>query len=456
MGRRWLWIVPVLLVALGLGWGIARLAGDARAGDPQAAAPGAPLSLGAGMPSPAGGSAERDARAPARMVPGRSAITARGRDRGRPRPLTLDLALSRPVPYRVRFLDAPPRLVVDFRGLEVTPGDADATPGRGLLRDLRAGPFRPGWSRLVAELPGPYALREAVIAPDPEGPPGAARIRLAIEPVAPEDFEASPNALSALWDLPQPATGTGAAPVPHPAPGAPGGRPLRIAIDPGHGGHDPGAQVGAISEAAVMLGFARELSDLLGGAGFEVVPTRSDDRFVPLEQRMTIARAAGADVLVSLHADALPVGQAAGISFYIWNPQADDRAAGELALRHDRADLLAGLDLGDADDQVAGTLMDLARQQTQPRSEALARFAVAELTRSGIALHSRPVQGAAFSVLKSPDIPSVLVETGFLTDPGDRAHLFDPEWRRAVAGAMARAIAAWAEDDADRAHLARH
>lgn len=381
----------------------------------------------------------------AQLDPARSALEAEGRDRGRPRPLELRLGLSRPVPYRVYFLDDPPRLVADFRDSDFSGTDAADLPGADLVPGLRWGRFRPGWSRLVIDLPGPYALSRAEQVPDGQG----ALLHLRIEPVAQGDFVTRGSAVSALRDLPEPSSG------PAPATRRAAGRVLRIAIDPGHGGHDPGAQAGAISEAAVMLGFARELAEELAGAGFEVVATRQDDSFVPLERRMTIARGGQADLFISLHADALPEGAAAGLSIYTWNPRSDDRALGELAMRHDRADLLAGVDLAGTDDQVAGVLMDLARRETQPRSEAFAKFAVSELNRAGIAMHRTPVRGAGFSVLKSPDIPSVLVELGFLTDAGDRANLFDPEWRRATAGAIARAVDLWARDDAARAGLSR-
>lgn len=383
----------------------------------------------------------------ARLELDHSAILAEGRDRGRPRPLELSLRLSQPVPYRVYFLDQPPRLVVDFREVDFSGSDAQALAGRDLVPALRWGRFRAGWSRLVMELPAPYALRTASQIPTEGG--NGALVRLEIEPVKAKDFVTRGNALSALWDLPQPSSA--AVPDPH----RHTGRALRIAIDPGHGGHDPGAQVGAISEASVMLGFARELADALTRAGFQVVPTRSDDSFVPLERRMTIARSGQADLFISLHADALPAGEAAGLSIYTWNQDADDRAARELAIRHDRSDLLAGVDLAGTDDQIADVLMDLARLETHPRSETFAKFAVSELNKAGIGMHRRPVRGAAFSVLKSPDIPSVLVELGFLTDPGDRHNLFDPEWRNTSAQALARAIAAWAQDDAIRSGLSR-
>ncbi|QFQ87114.1 AMIN domain-containing protein [Paracoccus kondratievae] len=377
-----------------------------------------------------------------------SALSAEGRDRGRPRPMDLRLTISQPVPYRVYFLDGPPRLVVDFREIDFSGTRAGDLPGRELVPALRWGRFRPGWSRLVMELPGPYALRTAIQRPAEGGARGAL-VQLRIEPVGQKDFVTRGNALSALWDLPAPAAVT---PLP---PRRTGDKPLRVALDPGHGGHDPGAQVGAISEAALMLSFARELTEILTRAGFEVVATRQDDSFIPLERRMTLARAAQADLFISLHADALPAGEAAGLSIYTWNPQADDRASRELAMRHDRTDLLAGLDLAGTDDQVAAVLMDLARTETHPRSEAFAKFAVSELNRAGIAMHRRPVRGAAFSVLKSPDIPSVLVELGFLTDAGDRANLFDPDWRARTAQALARAVGLWAQDDAARAALSR-
>ncbi|WP_323008827.1 N-acetylmuramoyl-L-alanine amidase [Paracoccus sp. (in: a-proteobacteria)] len=377
-----------------------------------------------------------------------SSLTAEGRDRGKPRPMELRLTLSQPVPYRVYFLDGPPRLVVDFREIDFSGTEAEALPGRDLVPALRWGRFRPGWSRLVMELPGPYALRLAVQSPAEGGARGAL-VKLRIEPVGQKDFVTRGNALSALWDLPTPADVTALPPR------RTGERPLRVALDPGHGGHDPGAQVGAISEAALMLSFVRELTEILTRAGFEVVATRNDDNFIPLERRMTIARAKQADLFISLHADALPAGEAAGLSIYMWNPQADDRATRELAMRHDRADLLAGLDLAGTDDQLADVLMDLVRTETHPRSEAFAKFAVSELNRAGIAMHRTPVRGAAFSVLKSPDIPSVLIELGFLTDAGDRANLFDPDWRARTAQALTQAISLWAQDDAARAVLLR-
>ena len=357
--------------------------------------------------------------------------------------LTLALRLDGPAPYRVFLLDDPKRLVIDMEGLELADADAARIPGATAMEAVRAGPFRPGWGRIVFQLPAPYAVLEAVQQTGDNG----ATLRLRLSPVAAEDFAGAPNAMSALWDLPQPTT-----PVVDPS----RPQPLRVAIDPGHGGIDSGATAEGLREADLMLAFARELTEKLIRAGFEVVLTRRKDEFVGLEARMTEARASGADLFISLHADALPDGQAAGASVFIWNSQADDRASRQLASRHDRADLVAGLDLQGTDDQIAGTLMDMARADTQPRSEAFAKHMSAHLSQAGLALHRNPVKGAAFSVLKSPDIPSTLVELGFLTDPSDRANLTDPAWRARMAQAIAGAVTDWSQDDTARAALRRH
>ncbi|MFV0408614.1 MAG: N-acetylmuramoyl-L-alanine amidase [Paracoccus sp. (in: a-proteobacteria)] len=360
--------------------------------------------------------------------------------------MSLSLHFSRALPYRVTLVDAPRRLVIDLDGLSFGEGsDLNAMNGASLFPALRAGPFKSGWGRLVFELPGPYAVKTVVMRTDLAD--GAA-LELRLSPVAAESFaESTRNTMSALWNLPRPTT-----PVVDPS----RPRALRIAIDPGHGGIDSGAVVSGLREADLMLAFAQEVTEKLIRAGFEVVLTRRKDVFVGLESRMTEARASGADLLISLHADALPEGQATGAAIFIWNSQADDRASRQLASRHDRADLVAGLDLAGTDDQIAATLMDMARADTQPRSEILAGHMSSALSQAGLALHRDPVKGAAFSVLKSPDIPSVLLELGFLTDPGDRANLTDPAWRARMAGAIAVAVTGWAEDDGTRAELRRH
>ena len=357
--------------------------------------------------------------------------------------MLLSLRFAAPVPYRPMLVTGPKRLVIDVKSAGDAQGELAGIQGADLFEGLRAGPLKPGWSRLVFELRGPYAIDSAVM----KTTGGGGVLDMRLKPVAAEEFLGAANAMSALWDLPQPTT-----PVVDPS----RPRPLRVAIDPGHGGIDSGAVDQGLREADLMLDFARELTEKLIRAGFEVVLTRRHDDFVGLEARMTEARASKADLLISLHADAMPEGQAAGAAIFTWNSEADDRASRQLASRHDRADLVAGLDLAGTDDQIAATLMDMARADTHPRSQALAQHMSASLAQAGLALRRRPVKGAAFSVLKSPDIPSVLLELGFLTDPGDRANLIDPAWRARMATAVAAAVTSWSEDDAARATLRRH
>lgn len=376
----------------------------------------------------------------AKVDQGRVMLGFEGRDRGRPRPIALTIGLSRAVAHAVAVIDAPPRLVVDLRDTgipQVLPAaDPDAEPDpdaeTAAALALRWGPAPRGGARAVLTLPGPMNLDSAQLT---GGPAPALSLRLV--PVKPAEFRPRRDSLTVLRGLPEPADTAR-------PPAAPAGDRLLVVLDPGHGGIDPGAQVGGISEAALMLGFAREFAAVLRDRGIEAVLTREDDRFVPLEARTTIARAKGADLFISLHADALPAGEAAGAAIYTWDARSNDRAAQQLALLHDRSDMLAGLDLSDTDEDVSRALIDLARLDTQPRSADAARMLVAQMDAAGVDMHRVPIRGAAFSVLKSPDIPSVLIELGFLTDPDDRSNLFDPDWRARVAAALAAGIVDWA------------
>ena len=268
------------------------------------------------------------------------------------------------------------------------------------------------------------------------------RIDLALVPTDPASFALE----TARPDLPDWALPEATDLVP-PLPA--GGGPLVVVLDPGHGGIDPGAEREDHSEAALMLTFARELKEALVRDGrFRVVLTREEDVFVPLETRTSIAREAGADVFLSLHADALAEGDAQGATVYTLAEDASDEASAALAERHDRDDLLAGVDLSDQDDVVAEVLMDMARTETQPRAERLADAIVAAVKGVEIRMHRHPHQSGGFSVLKSPDIPSVLLEVGFLSSDRDYKRLSDPAWRAKLAGALVAALGQWAADDA--------
>lgn len=359
---------------------------------------------------------------------------------GRPS-LELTLTLSRAVPYRAVIVGDPARLIVDLKDTDLDGLDTDALFGHDAVPGLRWGSFRQNWSRIVVELPGAYDIESA----GQRTVPPQAVIRVALHPVDEEDFAPLPSATAALRNLPEP---TGA-----PEPTDPAATPsddLVVMLDPGHGGFDPGANADGENEAEIVLKFARELKTALEAKDITVAMTRDSDVFVGLEARMTAAREAKADLFISLHADALPSGQAAGATVYIWNPRADNRAAELLATRHDRTDLLSGVDLSGKDDALATAMMAFARTDTQPRSENFASFLTSRMALSNISMHDRPVQGAAFSVLKSPDIPSVLFELGFITDPSDRANLTNAEWRTRMVDVIVEAIAGWAKDEQAR------
>lgn len=370
----------------------------------------------------------------ARLDPARSAITQDGAG------VSARFTLSQAVPWRLRVLDAPPRLILDMRETDWT-GIGQVAQSAEQITGLRAGPVRAGWSRLVMHLAGPMLVESAGM--DTSGPVALA---LHLRPASAEDFAASAA-------LPEPANW--ALPLPAALPPAPARRagPLVVMLDPGHGGLDPGAETGDLRESDLMLTFARELKEvLLRDGAFEVVLTRESDIFVPLEQRSTLARAAGAGVFVSLHADALAEGEAVGATLYTLSAEASGAAARALAERHERDDLLSGIDLSAQDDLVASVLMDMARTETAPRIARLAASLAEAIGAGGIAMHERPLQEAGFSVLKSPDIPSVLLELGFLSSKRDRARLSDPEWRQRMAGAIRAGLTAWeAEDRAIRA-----
>lgn len=384
-----------------------------------------------------------DLSALARLDPAASRVADEGAG------IAIDLAISQAVPYRAFLLNDPPRLVADFSVVEFGPSRPAALDRAARVRSLGWGPIREGWSRLVAELDGPYRIDSAE---ERVAESGEAEIRLRLVPEEAGRFAAITEAgvpEAARWALPEPVE------VAAPKRRQTGAAPLVVVLDPGHGGIDPGAEADEVVEADLMLGFARELAEVLRRGGMDVTLTREEDVFVPLETRISVARAAGADVFLSLHADALAEGEATGATVYLLADAASDAASAKLAERHDRADLLAGVDLAGQDDLVAAVMMEMARIETQPRADRLAEALVTAIQASGGRMHRHPIQEAAFSVLKSPDIPSILLEVGFLSSEADRRRLADPVWRAGFQEAILAALRAWAVADAAEARLIR-
>jgi len=371
----------------------------------------------------AGGAFAQDFRALARVLPHDSAVME-GRNA-----VTLSLALSQSVPFRVALNDEPRRLVIEAREVDWA-GLAEEFAVTDWLAGATIAPSLPGWTRLEVALAAPLAIDQAHMETDAET--GAARIEVRLQPVSDAAF-ASLAETSTLSPMPQP--------PPEP-------ERFVVALDPGHGGVDPGAEAEGLREAELMLTFGLELAEALLRTGeVEVVLTRRADVFVSLPERISIARAAEADVFVSLHADALAQGRASGATVYTLSENATDAAAASLAEQHDRADLLQGVDLSATDDAVADILMELSRRDTAPRAENLADQIVASFEQAGIPLHPQPRPSAGFSVLRAADIPSVLLEVGFMSNPSDLERIRDATWRAEMQSALVRAILAWAEAD---------
>src|SRR6056297_1751460 len=311
----------------------------------------------------------------ARVVPDGSGVEDR---RGG---LSLNLTLSQGVPYRVFTLNEPARLVMDFREVDwrgVTPEALDRSE-RALA--LRMGGLRPGWSRMVVDLDAPYLPETVDLRVTPET--GQAALEVILRRAGAEDFAAAAGAPDLPgWDLPS--DGLKAERRPRQR----GEDPLVVVLDPGHGGIDPGAEADGVAEKDLMLLFARELKErLLRAGGMNVVLTRTDDSFVSLERRVAIAHRVQADIFISLHADSLSEGRAHGATVYTLSDSASDAASAALAERHNRADMLAGVDLSGSDDVVADVLMDLARMETQPRAENLAKALVLGIRQQDLPLN---------------------------------------------------------------------
>ncbi|WP_336977051.1 N-acetylmuramoyl-L-alanine amidase [Altererythrobacter fulvus] len=235
----------------------------------------------------------------------------------------------------------------------------------------------------------------------------------------------------------------------------PGGKPLDlpqvegpqdatmplVVIDAGHGGHDPGASGEGLEEKRIVLGLALALRDrLLRQGGIRVALTRSDDRFLVLQERAEIARKLGADLFLSIHADSAGDESAVqGASVYILSDKASDEAAARFAARENNADRLNGISLSGQSDVVNAILVDLSQRRTQEQSAEFAQLIVRE-GEGAIDFHPEPRRAAALAVLRAPDVPSVLFEAGFVTNPRDAERLASPEGRTRFADAMESAI----------------
>lgn len=361
----------------------------------------------------------------------------------------IDLALSQGVPWRLFTLDNPRRLVIDFREVAWQGVDVNALDQSDRIQNLRAGGFRPGWSRLVADLDVPLVLQTAEMQVDETT--GTAHLSIRLSETNAESYAAAsgvPN--DPFWSRPSVALD------PQARDPKPDWAATVVVLDPGHGGVDPGAERGATQEKDLMLTLAREMRDTLRRAGgFEVHLTRDSDSFVSLEGRVAFAHEKRADIFISLHADIVQKGHAEGATVYTLSEEASDAASQYLAERHDRSAVLAGIDLSGTDDVIANVLLDLARLETAPRSERLAKAMVLGMQGAVGQLNNKPYRHGGFSVLKAADIPSVLIEVGFMSSDSDLANLKNEDWRQRLTEGVRDGLQAWVIADKAARELVR-
>ena len=360
-----------------------------------------------------------------------SILTARVGDHGDKTRFVLEM--SEAADFRIFELQNPDRMVIDFEAAEWQAGPP-RSDGVGLIAGHRHGAREDGAVRVVLDLNGPAQVLGSFYLPSVGNLPF--RFVLDLAPDVPAAAEPVPE----VAVEPVPAAVVSSAPIPPALPPQRAGRRV-IAIDAGHGGIDPGAVgVTGLQEKEITLDIARRLRTLLEATGrYEVVLTREHDNFLRLRERVRRARDARAELLISLHADSISDSRFRGASVYTLSDVASDREAEQLAARENRADALAGIALDPVDDVTASILIDLAQRHTQNESSSVATSLVSYLGEA-TRMVSSPHRSAGFTVLKAPDVPSVLIELGYLSNRSDEQALRSPQHRAELARAIAGAI----------------
>jgi N-acetylmuramoyl-L-alanine amidase len=355
------------------------------------------------------------------------------------------LDLDKTIQFSAFALADPYRVVVDMPQVSFQLATGTGTAGRGLIKAFRYGLVMPGGSRIVFDLTGPAKIANSYVLEAANGQPP--RLVLELEQVDRTSFVQSLVAASRPELRPAIADADTAAAVSAESaatvkPAAPANLRPVVVIDPGHGGIDNGTQAGGESEKSLVLGFGLALRDRLEkNSKYRVVMTRTDDTFIPLADRVRIARNQSAALFVSIHADALPrrEGDAQGATIYTLSDRASDAEAERLAEAENKADAIGGVNLTEEPTDVADILIDLAQRETRTFSNRFARLLMGEM-KNTVRMHKRPLKSAGFRVLKAPDVPSVLIELGYVSNKGDREHLVSENWRSRTVGSMAQAI----------------
>ncbi len=341
--------------------------------------------------------------------------------------------LTRKVEIATFTLADPYRVVVDLPQVTFKLPRNSGEEGRGLIKAFRYGLIMRGGSRIVLDVTGPVRIAKAFTLAASDGQPA----RLVLDLIATDRETFMRNMEIATHPVRE---------VPHVrsdvsrADNDP--RPL-VVIDPGHGGIDSGTKgLDGQDEKDVVLAFGLELRKLIEKTGkYRVAMTRSTDTFIPLRERVAFARRHKAALFISVHCDSLPrrEGVGEGATVYTLSEHASDAEAAKLAEKENKSDVIAGVDLSAQPDDVANILIDLAQRETKTFSVQFARTLARDF-KPVVPLHIKPVKAAGFVVLKAPDVPSVLVELGYMTTRSDLRRLVSPDWRGKAAGKVVEAV----------------
>jgi N-acetylmuramoyl-L-alanine amidase len=346
------------------------------------------------------------------------------------------LELSDPMDVRVYTLANPNRVVIDMPDVLWRAGDDARPSGRRAVKSYRYGQFRKGNFRFIIDLNTPVKVEAPELVPPEEG--FSFRLMIDLTPTTREAFMAA-----AGWPQASPSA-SASTPSPPVAPAQKRGDSDKrlVVLDAGHGGIDPGTHGRTgIREKDLVLGVARELRKALEATGrYRVQLTRDTDVFIPLRERVNIARAARADLFVSLHADSIDHSDIRGASVYTLSEDASDREAATLAEKENMSDVIAGVDLTGENGPVASILIDLAQRDTMNRSVRFAERVLTTLPRATLVRPTSPHRSAGFAVLKAPDIPAALIELGYLSNSEDETEMTKPAWRTKVANSLVTAI----------------
>src|SRR5664280_990540 len=330
--------------------------------------------------------------------------------------------LTQKVDVAAFTLADPYRVVIDLPQVTFKLPAKEGEHGRGLVKAFRYGLIMQGGSRIVLDTKGPARLVLDLVATDRDS---------FLRNITMQDRGARASAAKTAIVAPPEVAGDA--------------RPL-IVVDPGHGGIDSGTKSGSgQDEKDVVLAFGVMLRDRLEKTGkYRVAMTRSDDTFIPLDERVRFARAHKASLFISIHADSIPrsEGQAEGASVYTLSAHASDAEAARLAEVENKSDVIAGVDLSSEPNDVANILIDLAQRETKAFSLQFAHDLVGEF-KATTRLHMHPLKSAGFIVLKAPDVPSVLVELGYMSTKDDLVHLMSADWRARTADSLVHAVDAF-------------